>query len=327
MGDERDALLPLIPDDPVRIASDDHLDLRRFARTVAAAALGTRGPFVIGVYGDWGTGKSSVLRMARSLVGEQAKDVLTVWFNAWQTEHEEHPIAALVLAIERELTKRRWRARKGWKKLHNAAQAVACAVDLGVLDPSKAIEREEALAAKGREAVQVGVYGQSLQVLQEALSSLAGEQRPAVVVFVDDLDRCHRDNVLRVLDSLKAVFCEPGLVFVLGLNEAAIAECREDDDADDADPDLPVPGAAYHEKIIQVGLDIPPLRAQVDALVAQLVANPAYDEIPGLREQLNTFAPSIAAAAGYNVRKAKRLLNEFVLRHEVVRHGYRISGR
>lgn len=46
--------LPLIPDEPVGELVDDRLKLEIYADTVASVALGTKGPFTIGVFGSWG---------------------------------------------------------------------------------------------------------------------------------------------------------------------------------------------------------------------------------------------------------------------------------
>lgn len=325
MGDERDALLPLIPDDPVRIASDDHLDLRRFARTVAAAATGTRGPFVLGVHGDWGSGKTSVLHLAMELVSQRFESIVPVWFNAWQQELEEQPIAALVLAIEEAIEEHGVGGEPLWSEALEKLRAVLYAVDLKVFTPARAIDREQALASQGREQLTVGVYGQALRALQAALRALPQEGGPAIVVFVDDLDRCERDNALRVLDSLKTVFGEPGLVFVLGLNERVLQQCvqarfaREPNLGEEEDP-----STLYHEKNVQAAIEIPPLDDQFEDYLRHLVASRPLDQITGLRELLLESLPAVMQGAGYNPRKAKRMLNTLILEAAVRRAGYRI---
>ena len=103
--------LALIGDEPVGTLDDDRLNLRNFAETVAAVSLSTEGPFTIGVFGKWGHGKTSLLRLAQSIVDEQdLKHVTTAWFNAWQYEKEPHPIvplvATIIRALEEDLAKR-----------------------------------------------------------------------------------------------------------------------------------------------------------------------------------------------------------------------------
>ena len=109
--DAAKALDPLIvlDDEPTWGFSFDTLGLTDQAQVIAGAALGTRGPFTIGVHGEWGHGKTSVLRQAKSLLDATTSgkadgrpyrpNVVTVWFNAWQYQHEEQPIVPLVATI------------------------------------------------------------------------------------------------------------------------------------------------------------------------------------------------------------------------------------
>lgn len=107
----------LLDDEPIRTHTDDGLGLLEYADVVAGAALGSGGPFTIGVFGKWGQGKTSVLRAARSRLDERANaatatasvkvgqrhhpHVVTIWFNAWQFDREEQPIVPLMASIQR----------------------------------------------------------------------------------------------------------------------------------------------------------------------------------------------------------------------------------
>ncbi len=56
----------LLSDEPIGSHAQNAFADDPFARTVARAALGTTGPFTIGVYGGWGSGKTSLLNAART---------------------------------------------------------------------------------------------------------------------------------------------------------------------------------------------------------------------------------------------------------------------
>ena len=118
----------LLEDEPVPGHWIDELALEPFARIVAGAAVGTGGPFTIGVFADWGLGKTSLLRQAKSLIegDEQHADVVTVWFNAWQFEKEEHAIVPLVASIVRDVERKRVERSKAPAAPHRAPVAAAC---------------------------------------------------------------------------------------------------------------------------------------------------------------------------------------------------------
>ena len=126
--------LRLLSDEPIGGDEPDDLGRDADARLLAELALGTPGPFTVGVYGPWGSGKTSLLKRVAHLLderdteavgGEKAgvaswlrrlvcrrdvKDganpyprrypfVVTVFFNAWQHAHEAQPLSHLTAAI------------------------------------------------------------------------------------------------------------------------------------------------------------------------------------------------------------------------------------
>ncbi len=55
-------------------------------------------PAIIGVYGAWGSGKSSVLKMSEELLNKD-KDILCIKFNSWMFEDYYDIRAALISSI------------------------------------------------------------------------------------------------------------------------------------------------------------------------------------------------------------------------------------
>ncbi len=62
----------------------------------------SRGSFTIGIYGQWGSGKTSMLKQIKKAFddtehektrqSEEVQPILTVWFNPWRFVSEEHLI-------------------------------------------------------------------------------------------------------------------------------------------------------------------------------------------------------------------------------------------
>jgi predicted KAP-like P-loop ATPase len=101
--------LLLFEDEPVPNHEVDELALREFSEVVAGAAVGTRGPFTIGVFGDWGSGKTSVLNQAQSLIESDNayENVVTVRFNAWRFDKDPMPIVSLLGTIVKTIEKKK----------------------------------------------------------------------------------------------------------------------------------------------------------------------------------------------------------------------------
>ena len=98
----------------------DLLHYEAIARTVVRFINETPAvPVTIGVHGDWGAGKSSVLKMTESAF--KGKDrVLCLWFNGWTFEGFEDAKTVVIETIVDELR----RSRPTSTKVADAAKKV-----------------------------------------------------------------------------------------------------------------------------------------------------------------------------------------------------------
>jgi predicted KAP-like P-loop ATPase len=112
---------------------DDHLDRWPFAREIYGIA--TTGPkdwsVRLGVYGEWGTGKTSVLEFVADMAAKDRHVV--IWFNPWQYGSKSELWRAFILTVfeglERQLGSlpvARGAKRKAWlEKAGKIVQSVS----------------------------------------------------------------------------------------------------------------------------------------------------------------------------------------------------------
>lgn len=87
--------------------ADDNLGFLPYALTLAdiAADPATETPLTVGMFGSWGSGKTSLMKMVDRLIGErppaeiEAFPVQTLWFNAWLYSRDEALWRALILSV------------------------------------------------------------------------------------------------------------------------------------------------------------------------------------------------------------------------------------
>jgi hypothetical protein len=130
----------------------------------------------------------------------------------------------------------------------------------------------------------------------------------ALVVFIDDLDRCDDDVIVRVCEGVKLYLDAPGLIFVIGCDLSLIARGV-------SGPALggESEGRVYLEKIIQVVHRIPvPDKERIRNLIH------GYSERAGTSSLIDdTVADLLAERTGRNPRRIKRIINSFVLEHHL----------
>jgi len=91
-------------DQPILGAAHDQLNFSHYAKVLAEVVLTADTPITIGVFGPWGSGKTSLMRLvAEQLINRRTAGhrwARAVWFNAWQYERDEGALwRALLLRV------------------------------------------------------------------------------------------------------------------------------------------------------------------------------------------------------------------------------------
>jgi formylglycine-generating enzyme required for sulfatase activity len=118
---------------------EDALDFEPYVRTLANVirSANTATPLTIGVFGTWGSGKTSLMHMVENQLPDEFK---TVWFDAWKYDKEETLWRALLLQVLSEV-REVIKAQAGDEE-KDADQALNSLDDLEA-SLYRAVEREE----------------------------------------------------------------------------------------------------------------------------------------------------------------------------------------
>lgn len=125
-------ITPDIVDTPTDM---DWLGYEEFAAPIAERIANSNEdntPLTIGVYGEWGSGKTSFLKMVGKKLIEGDPKIQPIWFNAWKYDKEDNLWAALIQSILEEIRingyflKRFWiRLQLWWRNLDFHSGAVS----------------------------------------------------------------------------------------------------------------------------------------------------------------------------------------------------------
>jgi len=271
-------------------------------------------PITVGVHGDWGAGKSSVLAMAEARFKKDPK-VLCIKFNGWQFQGFEDAKAALIESIITELRD----AKKGNAGLQTKAAALLKRVDYlkiakkaapwlaslytGLPHPQQFTDALSVLrglfdVAKGDltvEKVTEAVVGAEGILKPEAEQKIPEQVREfhkefdeliktagfdKLVVLIDDLDRCLPKTAIETLEAIRLFLFGPQTAFIIAADEAMIEYAVRQHFPDLPSVSGPTSYARYYlEKLIQVPFRIPALGyAETQTYITLVLAQAALGE-------------------------------------------------
>ena len=204
-------------------------------------------PVTLGVFGDWGSGKSSVIRMLEKSI-EDEENVACIYFNGWQFEGYDDAKSALIYSILLELAKHQQFGPKVREKVTNlltkinwlrvfkvgyqtiaAPMLAAQLTRLMGLPPEpgvSAIAPETLKDMDPEELVRQDPANQALvgaRQFREDFADLIKETGlSSLVILIDDIDRCEPQRLVETLEAIKLFLSVPHVAFVIGADERIV---------------------------------------------------------------------------------------------------------
>lgn len=233
----------------------DALGHNSMVRRIGHRLLGCEPPYVFGISGSWGAGKTSFLHKLWAYLGgdvewedgkfssldkagkrkewfaedpkeftdrSRGRKIEMVWFNPWQHQFESSPLVALLGEIRQQFSIKHKLFNEAGKlidvALHSTLNSMTdIAKDLKIPVPSAKTVME-----RGREyeaehfSTELG--SQRFRDFFEGAIKVV-TQGGLLVIFIDDLDRCEGDVSYRLLEGLKLYLNAKNCIYVLGIDQ------------------------------------------------------------------------------------------------------------
>lgn len=234
-------------------------------------------PLTVGLFGDWGSGKSSVLRMIEKQFENRA-DAVCLRFDGWLFEGYDDAKAALMssiidglktkLPLTGKLLERATKLAKrvNWFRAMGFAAKGMLALSpqlMGLPQGTHAVGlpdlEDVGDLIKPEEESEDSALFHSIQEFRLEFESLLKETKVLpLVVLIDDLDRCFPPSIVSTLEAIRLFLAVPGTAFVIAADERIVhhAISQRFPPEEYKQDDLP---QAYLEKLVQVRAVLPSL--------------------------------------------------------------------
>ena len=371
-----------MPDkEPIEIISDAPPEEVKFvkfgfedyARTIAELIANKKNktPLVIGIYGPWGSGKTTLMETVKSYLESdvyEAREIYreckTVWFQAWKYDKKDEILAGLIEEILKAIKKDKSsedRINRNFKKainrvhipkgvgklLKKVINRVHIPKGVGKL-PDKFIGKVASYVPRikgGLEEVinrvdipkgvskllkkfigldvsdfisepaykaKLGFYDTFQDFFDRLLWTYTNlrpefsspkterpdDQKGALVIFIDDLDRCPKSRIIKVLETIKLFMDKKGCVFVIGAANEIIEDALRPRYKEDA--------GKFMDKIVQVTFNLPKLSVEDSGDYMEMIDQKS-------RKKIKQHLSYILQTTENNPRRFKRFLNDLHL--------------
>lgn len=272
-------------------------------------------PSTIGLYGDWGSGKSSLMKLAQERIEELSNakkkadeevipKTLCIEFNGWLFEGYEDTKTSLCGTILDTLDdEQRFgpevanKAKELIKKIdfkkiigkgvkfgldYLLTGGIGALTDLtlssilnSIKNQTGTIESKDIEEVLAKFKTEEKTRTEIKKFREEFKQLLKDSKVENVVVFIDELDRCNPDTVLDVFEAMRLFLFVDGMSFVIGADQRLIQYAIKTKYKEVPGNNLDI-GKEYLEKVIQYPITIPQLNhAEVNQYLACLLLEPS----------------------------------------------------
>ena len=334
-----------VADKPIEKADEDLLGRSDFAKQFGKSICeyDSKDGLVIGLYGKWGSGKTSIINMAiseipvdeneaqkaekekwYSRVNKRIKKIFTsqkteedqnhnpiiIRFSPWNYSDKNNLISLFFYELKNKLgvAKDEENKEKIGKAISQYSDIIDALSFIPVVGPAIAPILKTISKSKGAKLMQAPSLNDAKEKLCEALEDFNHK----IIVFIDDIDRLTTPQIKDIFQLVKQVGDFPNIIYVLTMDREivcdALSECND------------IYGYEYLKKIVQVSFEVPEIDKSLlpeilkDRLSRIIHKNDCEEKFEN-NNYFETVLENCVNPYIKNIRDINRLLNSFQFKY------------
>ncbi len=249
-----------ISDKPIEKATEDTLDRSNFSKNLAKALndFKNNDTFTIGLFGEWGSGKTSIVNMSLNELAELQKGeenkIIVLKFEPWHFTNSTQLFNQFLIGLANEFVSKK---DKGLKVVGKALCQYSSAFELAELIPVPFLGK--AVAKFGKASVehvgkqlQGNLESKDILKQKDAVIKLLRKANQKILIVIDDIDRLDNEQIRQVFQLVSAVAKFPNTIYLLVFDKNIVVKALEKVQEGD--------GEEYLKKVIQIPIQIPEVK-------------------------------------------------------------------
>ena len=313
-----------ITDKPISSNSEDLLKVEKYSEALSKFISNSNTPITIGLQGEWGTGKTSLMSLLLEEFNKDGKErkIATSWVNTWEYSMFKGAKETTPGVLRAMLDKLRKENEDVWtlpeKAVANFKKALGFLGAIGnqIIANQTGVNVGEAASGLSSTEEKIAEIAEIKKLIADLIDELVNHPENSiekVVFFVDDLDRIPPSDAVEVLESLKNIFDIPYCVFILAIDYDVVVkglESKFGPKTDENEREF----RSFFDKIIQVPFSMPVGTYDIENFLVEKLKT-LNVEIDDKEKEL--FAKAVKFTIGFNPRSLKRYLNSFSLINDI----------
>lgn len=298
-------------DTPINLLEDDKLSRKNFVRQLTKAIVDnkTSESLVIGLYGSWGSGKSSVLNIVQDELKKEQVTVGITFFDPWFFNSYEN----LVISFFSQFCK------LGSVLLNNCFDILLLKILIWSYTNSLNFSNSFSVGS-GLIGLNAQFNGQkhpsSNPKVKKIIEKIILKMQGKIVIFIDNLDRLDVDELLLMFKLVRLCSDFPNTVYILAFDNKQVKELLKGVKNIDVD---------FLEKIIQIDISLPEIDQEKigDFFIRSIEEIFSEKDISLDKDFYNRFNPvynKLLINDMGNFRCAKKFLNALTFSLDLVKN-------
>lgn len=290
------------PDVPIKSSNDDLLDRKQFAKQLARSILDYKqsDSFNIGLYGKWGSGKTSVLNMTVEYLLDLSKNDVNkpeiIRFNPWMFTDESQLINQFFKQLSSNFI-----GKKDKKKLGDQLQILGDVLGLTTFVPGVGIlgtAASKLLNIFGK-TLSNSALNKNIQKIKDDLVSEIKKNNIKFIILIDDIDRLSTIDIQSVFKLVQSIADFPNTIYLLAFDYDIVTRALEEVQKDN--------GESYLEKIIQTPFNLPVISEVKITQIFISELTKTFKNIPEDKFDTNAWAELLHGSISYYLQSLRDL--------------------